>query len=125
MLTLGLVLTSCSTDIIKSETTKENLEKENYSVSVWGEEEAKLRVENIEWNVKVVDVLYANKDNKDYLLAFYHENADDATKFLNENVELLNFYAEARVDKPAIGVFNNVTYAGSETSVKLAKLTLE
>ena len=125
-----LALSSCGATMLSSGSAKSGLSGAGYSVEVYGEEEAKVRIQNLKYDgFTFKDALVADKgsdDNKDLLIAFFFNNIDDSSRFMtgdNNNIVLMNKYIEDNLGsklKGKIGSYNNVAYCGSETSVTAA-----
>lgn len=116
-------LTGCESSASSGD-TKSKLEGKGYTVEVLNSEQTKARIQGINYNVEIKDSVYATKGQKEIFLSFYCNSIDDATKLLNENVSVLYHFAEAFVETPKYGTFNNAVYVGSETSVSDAGFKL-
>ena len=126
----ALALSACSPDMKNSASAKSNLTGASYSVEVYGEAEAKTRIQNLKYDgFTFKDALVADKgsgDDKDLLIAFFFNNIDDASNFMtgdNNNIVLMNKYCEDNLGKnlqTRVGTYNNVAYCGSETSFQAA-----
>ena len=115
----ALCLSGCSQGVSSGE-TKSKMESNGYSVEVYTKEEAKVRIVGVNYNVEIVDALYAEKNSKDVLVAFYCSSIDDATSFLQENVQAMYNFAASKDQDARTGSHNNVAYAGSATAVVAA-----
>ena len=127
----SMALTACSSKVYTSEESKAKLEKEEYTVLILSEAEAKVLIVGLNFNdVTLKNVIRADKgkdDDKDFFLGFYFDSIEEAEKFNsknnNENLALMSTYAEATLGKnlqAKQGSHNNVAYVGSETSFKAA-----
>ena len=122
MCTAALALTGCSSKI-KSSDTQKKMEKQGYTVTIYAKDDAKSRFATLEYKVEIVDALYAEKEG-DFLLAFYCNNADDASKFVQDNIVQLAVFTKVAIENPKTGSHNNVAYVGSETSIGYAGLKI-
>ena len=113
----SICLTACGPTVVKSSTTKEKLEKASYTVEVYGATEAKARIIGLEFTVDIEDALFAVKNGKEVLLACYCKNNDDATKILEDNIQVLNAFITKYTEEPKQGSYNNVAYVGTPTAV--------
>ena len=109
----SICLTACGPTVVKSSTTKEKLEKASYTVEVYAANEAKARIVGLEFTVEIEDALYAIKDGKEVLLACYCKSNDDASKLLQDNIQVLNAYISKFTEEPKQGSYNNVAYVGT------------
>lgn len=130
LLTGSLLLTACQADTMKSANAKSNLEGKGYTVEVYSYEEAKVRIQGLEYKgFEFTDAIYASKgkdDNADFLMAFFFKNVKDAESFVtgeNDNLTKMNHYIEVNLGKnltAKLGMHNNVAYCGSEASFSAA-----
>ena len=130
MLVGSLMLTACQADTMKSANAKKNLEGKGYAVEVYGYEEAKVRIQNLDYEShNFTDALIADKgkgDDADFLIAFFFKNINDAEAFVtgeHGNIAQMNGYIETHLGKnlkAKVGMHNNVAYLGSETSFSAA-----
>ena len=131
LLASAFTLSACGATMYSSKGSQSKLESKGYSVEVYPYEEAKVRVDGLNYDtVTFTDALIATKDSgddKDILLAFYFKSVSDAEKFLsdNNNYNIGQFGAFANKElgknlKAKMGSHNNVAYIGSETSFKIA-----
>lgn len=121
----ALALTSCGATMYSSSSTKSNLSGKGYEVEVFTAEEAKARIQGMDYEgVTLKDALLAHKgsgDDKDGIVAFFFGSIDEAENFVKagNNIVLLNSFVELYIGKnlkAKVGSHNNVAYAGSETS---------
>lgn len=131
IMTSALMLSACQADRLTSSASKDKLTKAGYAVEVYGEKEAQVRIEGLNYKgVTFTDAVYAEKgkdDDKDLLVAFYFADINAASNFVsmndNENLAILNRYADNNLGanlKKRVGTHNNVAYVGSETSFTAA-----
>ena len=127
LLTGSLLLTACQADVMKSADAKKNLEGQSYTVEVYGFEEAKSRIQNLNYEgANFTDAIYAEKgkdDAADLFIAFFFKNIEDAEAFVeghdSENLAKMNTYVDTHLGKDLekrVGMHNNVAYLGSQTS---------
>ena len=127
----SLAMTACQPNIYTSSDAKGKLSSKEYTVEVYGEEEAKKRISELNYDgVTFTDALYAEKgkdDDKDLLIAFFFTSIDAATNFTDknnhENLGMLDDYGAKNLGanlKKKVGTHNNVVYIGSETSFAAA-----
>ena len=130
LLASAFTLSACAT-MYSSKGSKSNLESKGYTVEVYSYEEAKVRVDGLNYDTATfTDALYAQKgtgDDKDILLAFYFKSMSDAEKFLSDNNNYnsgqFSAFAEKELGtnlKAKVGSHNNVAYVGSETAFNIA-----
>ena len=123
-------LTACQANI-SSGSSKNKLTSAGYTVEVYSEAEAKVRIANLNYEgVSFTDALYAEKgtgENKDLLIAIYFPSIDAADSFVSknnhENLGLLNSFGDRNLGEnltKKVGVHNNVAYVGSVTSFAAA-----
>jgi membrane-bound lytic murein transglycosylase B len=121
----SFALTGCQQEV-KSEKVKEKLEKKDYKVEVIAKAELEVRIQGVNWNVEVKEAIYATKEEKPQLLAFFCANIDDASKFVNENIAVFSAFADKyEVENAKSGSHNNVAYIGTETAIAVAGLTVK
>ena len=132
MLTGALALSGCMMDMVSANDVKVSASGAGYSADIYtGEEAIKVYLPALELeNTNVQDAVVAMKDtqdtaNKDFLLVLVFTNADEPEAFLNkgDNLRTFNAYIEGNVGSSLtgkMGMHNNVAYAGSETSVRIA-----
>ena len=118
VLSACFALTACEASS-SSGSAKSALQANGYTVEVMSETEAKERIKNINWNVSVVDVVYAQKGNNELYLGFYCKNIADADAFSKENIQLLYGYAERFCESPKVGSWNNVAYCASPAAAAI------
>ena len=127
----SLIITSCQADTFKSADAKAKLEKENYTVKTYTEEEAKAAFTEFSYeNVTFTDALLASKgENKelDFIVIFYFKNNEEASNFMyldgNKNLAIMKNYVDNSLGKnikEKIGTHNNALYFGSETAYNIA-----
>ena len=128
MLLAGIMsVSACGATIYTADGSKSKLQSNGYTVEVYGYEEAKTRIKNLNYDtVAFTNAVFAEKgegDNKDIFLAFYFSSVDAASAFLeaNENYNYFQMYdyAEKNLGSKLAarrGTHNNVAYTGSETS---------
>ena len=112
----SLCLTACEKTANSGE-AKANLEGKGYIVEVLGSEETKARIKGINYNVEIKDSVYAKKGSSEIFLAFYCNNAGDASAFVQENISAMYHFAETYIEDPKTGSYNNVAYVGSTTTI--------
>ena len=120
---VSFALTGCQQNV-KSEKVKEKLEKKEYKVELVAKAEAEERIAGITWNVEVKEMIYATKE-KEAIMAFFCANIDDATKFVEENIQILSAVAKYYAEDAKCGSHNNVAYVGTETAIADAGLTVK
>lgn len=115
----ALCLSGCSASINSGE-TKSKMESNGYTVEIYNKEEAKVHIVGVKYNVEIVDALYAEKDKNNVLVAFYCASIDDASSFLQENIQAMYAFAIMRDANAKTGSHNNVAYAGSASAITAA-----
>ena len=114
-----MALSGCGEASMSSSTMKSNLEKKGYTAEVMNKTEAEARIQGVKYVVSITDALYSTKD-KEVIVAFFCANINDATKFMEENIQVMNAFAELYTEEPKIGAHNNVAYVGSYNIVSAA-----
>ena len=110
-LAASLGVSACAASSMSSGTMKANLEGKGYAVYVLDKETAKKQYSSLNFVVDINDALNSSK-GKEVLLAFFCANADDASKFITENISIL-YHSVENYGAPKVGAHNNVAYAGT------------
>ena len=123
LLASSLCLVGCSSTET-SGSAKSKLESSGYSATIYNAADSKTRYESY-FNfagTNLVDSVVALKgegDNRDYFLAFYFSNIDEASSFLDTNYVALLRAAENNIGKnlkATAGAKNNAVYSASTVS---------
>lgn len=116
----AFILASCSASV-SSGSVKSSLQSSGYTVEEMSTAEAKESISGVEYVVDPTSVIYAKKDGKEVILIFFFSSIDDATKFLNKNIQPMYYFAQRYAEEnPRTGSHNNAAYAGTPNAVKAA-----
>lgn len=123
LLATSMGLASCLEKSTNSTELNSKFQSAGYNTKVMNAAETKAHFqEAIAFVVDVVDSLQATKgeSNPEFFLAFFFNNIDDASKFVNENIAIMTRTAERYSDDPKVGSYNNVAYLGSPAAFTVA-----